>query len=454
MKAKVAVLGGGVAGVTVANVLAERGVAVDLLEVSSRLGGLHHSVTIDGCCFDIGAFIFTPEHELLRSFPFLARHFRPAQPRYARITPQGNLDVYPMSIESYVREEGLLGAGLGVASLVAGRLRYRRKRDVREYAQYYMGRQIYRRSGLQRYVERLYGLQDTEVGLEFAAQRLRMLERYTPRELLTQQLKQTWQRLRRSPVPGNSRALVRPSQGFSYVYGLVHQQLERVGVEVRLNARLEAIRRLDSGFEVEVDGETRSYDRVISTIPIPTAQKLLGIEPWSGFETMRLYSLFYRGKLRHDNAIQYNFTPRGQWKRITSFSKYYGQQNGRDWWTVEVTTRDNGPNPVELFQREFEDHARDIGVFEGEAEFLGATETENAYPVFRVGYSDQLVQERAKLAAAGIDAIGRQGSFEYLSSLEAASRAKKFGNTLSMSLTSDASEQANATEHLVPDTRV
>ena len=59
MSANIAVLGGGVAGVVVANELARSGANVDLIERAPKLGGLHRSVTADGMAFDIGAFVFS-----------------------------------------------------------------------------------------------------------------------------------------------------------------------------------------------------------------------------------------------------------------------------------------------------------------------------------------------------------------------------------------------------------
>jgi protoporphyrinogen oxidase len=50
----VAIVGGGVSGVTVAVLLAERGLPVVLIEKDERLGGLARSFTYDGFTFDIG----------------------------------------------------------------------------------------------------------------------------------------------------------------------------------------------------------------------------------------------------------------------------------------------------------------------------------------------------------------------------------------------------------------
>ena len=48
---------------------------VVLYERSSALGGLQHSVSIDGASYDIGAFIFTTDHDLFRAFPGLIERF-------------------------------------------------------------------------------------------------------------------------------------------------------------------------------------------------------------------------------------------------------------------------------------------------------------------------------------------------------------------------------------------
>jgi protoporphyrinogen oxidase len=176
---RVAVLGGGAAGVTAARHLAKSSLArVDLIEIAPELGGLHKSVVIEGKAYDVGAFAFGETHELLKTFAELAGQFVPVCAKYRRITPAGSVDIYPASIEGYVKDYGLINAAQAFIGLYWSKLRYRKRDSVMAYASFYVGRRLYESTGLKHYIERLYALPDSDIGLEFALQRLRYLDQF------------------------------------------------------------------------------------------------------------------------------------------------------------------------------------------------------------------------------------------------------------------------------------
>jgi hypothetical protein len=153
--------------------------------------------------------------------------------------------------------------------------------------------------------------------------------------------------------------------------------------------------------------------------------RLLGSATKVRFEHVALLSLFYRGKVRPDASVIYNFTLSGCWKRITVFSSFYGTVNGSDYFTVEITTRDISPQHLEMLRINFETHAAALCLCVPDIplEYLGNAVTERAYPLFQRGKAKELQAERDKLTAAGIDFVGRQGSFAYLSAHDAARQA-------------------------------
>jgi protoporphyrinogen oxidase len=139
----VAVLGGGAAGVTAARHIAKSSAAhVDLIEIAPELGGLHKSVVIEGKAYDIGAFAFVETHELLKTFPELAGQFVAVSAKYRRITPAGSIDIYPASIEGYVRDHGLLNAARAFVDLYLSKARYRKRDSVMAYASFYMCQEL------------------------------------------------------------------------------------------------------------------------------------------------------------------------------------------------------------------------------------------------------------------------------------------------------------------------
>ncbi|HKP75597.1 MAG TPA: FAD-dependent oxidoreductase, partial [Longimicrobiaceae bacterium] len=219
--------------------------------------------------------------------------------------------------------------------------------------------------------------------------------------------------------------VARPESGFDPVFEAIAHGLRERGVRAELGARVESVARDGAGFVVTADGREIGCDAVVSTIPLPVMLRLAGMEPEMRFDSLPLLSLFYRGRVKPRAPLLYNFSETGQWKRITVFSGYYGRHDGRDYLTVEVSARDTSPAALERARDEFERHAEALGMFESPPERLGEHLTANAYPVFRLGDPARVEKERQKLEAFGIRLLGRQGSFEYLSSNAAAQRARR-----------------------------
>jgi len=326
-------------------------------------------------------------------------------------------------VQSYLRDNGPMSLLLAAPDLLVCRIWYRKRDTVPSFAQYYMGKQIYRRSGLQNYIERLYGIKDEEVGLEFALQRLTEVQNYTPMALARRKLRGLRQRLAPTSVRPT---LVRPPEGFEEVYRKVASSLTQQGVAVCLGCNIKTVTPgVQGGFEIDFGDHKEWYSRVVSTIPIPVMLRLLGAAAKVRFEHVALLSLFYRGKITQKASVLYNFTMSGYWKRITVFSSFYGSVNGSDYFTVEVTTQNIAPQHVEMLRIDFETHAAELCLCVPGAslQYLGSTVTERAYPLFQRGKAKELQAERDRLAAAGIDFVGRPGNFAYLSSHDAAQQA-------------------------------
>ncbi len=431
---RVAVLGGGIAGVVVANQLAQRGIGVDLYEKDTRLGGLHRTVEADGFLFDIGAFLYPPDHELFKNFPFLLPHCPRALPRFMALRPSGQVDHYPISLGGFIKGNGLWTLCRAAVDIAVARYRYRKRDSVPAYAKYYMGDTVYERTGLKRYIERLYQIPDSQVGIEFAEQRLSELQYHTPAHLVRRFFveQQTARERKRVHDEGDHRPWVhvRHEDGFDAQYGAIGDYIRAQGVGVHLGASVQKVERdADNGFLLRVAGagEPRRYERVVSTIPIPVMLRLIGETPRENLDHVHLLSLFYRGGLQTDAAFFYNFTESGQWKRITNFATLYPEQfkaHGEAWLTVEITTRDASEATLEGLRTDFEAHAARFGFLTGQPCFVGQQVTPFAYPVFHRGDSERVQSERERLTAWGIDSVGRQGRFEYLSSHQAALQAR------------------------------
>jgi protoporphyrinogen oxidase len=417
MTQKIAVLGGGAAGVVASAELAARGAIVELFERAPSLGGLHRSVVIEGDAFDTGAFVFNDDHTLVKTFPALKHLYFPARVGHTTLTPGGSLDRYPVTLRGYVNEHGWPHAARALGSLLVAKVRDRKRDSVPAFAQYYMGRQLYFETGLRDYIERLYGVPDYELGLEFALQRLEYVSRFT-REKIAGLFSQ---RIHQTPVYP---LLLRPRDGFGVLYGEIARSLEARGVVVRVGDGITGIRKNGHGFEVDSEKSSGKFDAVVSTLPALVMLRLLGESTSTHFEHVGLLSLFYRGEFIPETPILYNFTNSGRWKRMTIFSRYYGKSRGMDFLTVEVTTTDNSAQRREELMTDFESHAMRYGLFRSPPMRVGEALTAQAYPLFRPNQAQNVQRELKRIQSHGVYTAGRQGNHEYLSSHDAALQAR------------------------------
>jgi protoporphyrinogen oxidase len=431
MTKRIAVLGGGAAGVVSARELSARGAKVDIFEREPQLGGLHRSLIIDGDAFDVGVFLFWERHALVASFPELRSLFVTTPAPQLSMSPAGTLHNYPFSVNAYIRAHGLAHSARAACSLLLSKIRDKRRDTVAGFAQYQMGRLLYEETGLRHYIERLYGVPDSEVGIEFATQRMNRIPDFVRREM------RAWVgRLLGSANTANEEQkefLVRPAEGFSALYTRIGQELARAGVGVHLGCSVRDIRRKSQGYELRYGNFVRDYDEVVSTLPVPIALRLIGETTTSRVEHVGLHSLFYRGKFLPKAAVLCNFTYEARWKRIGVFSRYYGRSGDDDFLTVEATNVDLSQARGLELAAEFEDHAMRYGLFARRPTMVGWATTAHAYPLFRPGHRMNVREEFERLQTFGIHCVGRQGSHQYLSSDQSIEHARDVVRAISLS---------------------
>jgi protoporphyrinogen oxidase len=432
MEKKIAILGGGVSGVCVAAELSkDNRFSVELIERESYLGGLHRSVQKNGYAFDIGLFLFQEDHELLRTFPFLINDLVEVQPIHLTVTPKGTIDRYPLTLKVYKEDNGWFGLLRAACSLAYSKCLYYKRDSVPAFAKYYMGAAVYRQGGVQNYIERLYGMKDEEVGLEFAMQRLAHFAGLQVSRAFVHALPVGLaSRFKRLSTEWPTRVFARPPAGFEVLYRKIAEHLRANGVSIRLSCEARSVQKDGGQFLVDFGSFKKSYDKVVSTIPIPVMLRLIGEKMDARIDNMGLYSLFYQGVPRHKWTTMFNLSLSGAWKRMINFSNFYKEKGTENHIAVEVTTKGTTEQSLQLMRTDFERHVARIGLFQEPPEYLGGVITERAYPVFRTDDNSRIEQERNKLSAFGIESVGRQGNFEYLSSSAAAANARSLATAI------------------------
>lgn len=403
------VLGAGISGLVASSVLLEddarRILIVDKYE---SIGGNHINVNIKGYSFDIGSYIFQDDSPLIRHFPELLSHYVVIDPAWQRLNPQGVVTKYPISIK-----DDLLVAGpvewirIG-ASVVYSRLFRRRMRNARDFARYWIGARFLKRSGLEDYMKRFYGLAPEKIDLNFARKRMAWISEYASFD-------NPMLKVRREARQGPSnQQLARPKEGFHHLYKVAAAKLASSGVDVSLGTTIRSIVKTDGLFTVETDRGCFRAKRVVSTLPLHTALRICGIPLRDSLQSVSLISLFYSfdGTRGFSSSILYNFSFEGPWKRLTVYSDFYGRNDGREYFGVEVNA-EHVDGSIAIADRQFRAHVADNGLFDGDLVLEGSHVTANAYPIYVDG-ATELAQEAVQaLSDFGVESIGRQGRFDY-----------------------------------------
>ena len=425
-KTRIAILGGGIAGVVLARELARSGrYHVEILERNPALGGIHRSVEHAGAHFDVGTFVFPMDSRLFRAFPEIEPLFGHGRFDPDTVRRPGSIDRYPLTIKGYAADFGWATTCLDLAGMAAGKAFRFRKRNLPEFIRYHTGGGFYVRAGLKGYIERLFQLEDERIDLRFARQRLEYLENYGIRRTL-RRLASTSFRGREDGDPARCR--VRPEQGFGQAYSAIADCLAGDDVRIRTGYKMQKIERRRRGFLID----SVSFDEVVSTIPIPALAEALGAPIRARFEYAGLATLFYRfrGEPAFRSAVLFNYSPDSRWKRITLFSRYYGLHAGEHYFSVECIPGKGNAEDEAGLRRDFEDHAAKYRLFPGELKYQGCARTPNAYPIFHASESDRLAEARRDIEARGIRLVGRQGTFDYLSSEQTCLEASRMAHSI------------------------
>jgi hypothetical protein len=359
----VLILGAGVTGLASAYFLARSGQRVCLLDDYPSPGGNHISRELNGFTFDVGSIFFFPDNPQFKMFPGSNENFVPVDLTMSRITPQGQVRPYPLSIQDEIlKHPGVL---LRVAlSLGFSRLLSNPGANAESHAIYHIGSYLYRRSGLRNYLLRFYGIDSKQISLHFVKRRMNLADAFSVRKVakdLLRRMKST----RGSIAVVKIRALARPIEGFAAQYDKVTNVLRAEGVEVRCSAGLKAMSKVEDGLKISTASGTLFAKRVINTLPLKMAFNLLGKSDAVQISSTKLCTLCcsFSGQRGFATVVLYNFDDGGAWKRLTMYSDYYGVRGGREFFCVEVTLRDQVPS-LRVCSRISQPTPGNVGYFE------------------------------------------------------------------------------------------
>lgn len=418
LQADAVVLGAGMSGLVAVKILQQTGYNnILVIDEYDRIGGNHISKNIGPYTFDIGTIIFQDDSPLMRHFPELLEAYHPIEWSISRITPDNSIRDYPISMKEEVYGGSPWVLARIIGSLLKNRARSRVFDSADSYARYWIGSELFERSGLAHYFERFYGMPATKIDPVFAEKRMDWIAQAAS---VSNRLRQLWRRKdkgRTGESAGNAnRSFARPRSGFAELYAIAQTSLERDGATFALGQSLASVRRHGDSFTVTTGSMDVTTPRIVSTIPLDRAGQLCGATGGEQLPYSRLITLFFSfaGDRGFASTILYNFSLRGAWKRITMFSEFFGRSDGREYFGVEVVATEYGAPTAEEAAAAFQADVQRQGIFKGELAFEGAHVLDHAYPVYVHGAIAQADQMMAALKALGVETMGRQGAFDYL----------------------------------------
>lgn len=403
------IFGAGISGLVSAAVLKKQGCRrVLIIDTFDRLGGNHIDCSIGPYTFDIGSFIFQDDSPLLTHFPEMLPLYIPIDPTWGKLTPQGAVTSYPLSIKEDILKLGFWGCFRIGLSIIFARIFQRRIQNARDFARYWIGSYLLKSSGLESYMSRFFGTPAEAVDLDFAEKRMLWIKEHSsPRALIRHLIGH------KSVAPTNQQ-LARPKSGYNYLYSVAAEKLRNQGVIFWLGCDLKRVRKVDAGLLLETDHDTCTTERIISTIPINQALAICGIEEDKNLCSVTLISLFFSfsGKKSFDCSVLYNFSHNGFWKRLTMYSDFYGMADGCEYFGVEVISSHAG-NSVDVAEQDFRSHVLLNNLFDGDLILQGSRFVPNAYPIYVNQAQERVAAALSQLRNFGIESFGRQGGFDY-----------------------------------------
>jgi protoporphyrinogen oxidase len=404
-------------GLVSASILLEQGhKRVLVLDEYEHVGGNHIDSAYGEYTFDVGSFIFQDDSPLLRHFPEILPCYVPIDPSFGRLNPQGVVTKYPFSVHDDLWAAGPLEVARILLSVVQARLFHWRLTDARSFARFWIGERLLVRAGLEKYLERFYGVEPAQIDLQFANKRMLWIKEHAMIGTHVQRFFR--RRILQEPAGRTNTQLVRPREGFAALYQPARERLEKTGVTFALGTRLTQITRAEHGMQVRADnGQTFAAARVVSTIPVSRAEALCGLPREElALKTVTLITLFYSfaGDRRFPQPVLFNFSHAGAWKRLTMHSDFYGRSSadGREYFCVEVNADHVSGSPA-LADEDFRKHTLANKIFVGDLRLEGSHTLDSAYPIYTQQAAERADRAIERLHKHGVESFGRQGGFDY-----------------------------------------
>jgi len=432
----VVIMGAGPAGLSAAYVLAKKGGAPIVLEKSPGVGGISRTVCFKGYYFDLGGHrFFTKFDEVQALWEEVLEDEFLLRPRLSRIFYNGKFFDYPLKASNALRNLGIRESTRCMLSY--GRSRIRPRGDESSFEEWVSNRfgdrlfDIFFRT----YTEKVWGIPTSEIGADWAAQRIKNMELSTA---VIKALRQPVERF----LPGRGEVVTSlieefyyPKTGPGLMYDTMQKKTEGFGGDVRLNSEVVRIdvegKRVTQVMVRDSDGNESVVegDDFLSSIPLTLVCLRMNPPPPDDV-IAAAKALTFRNLLTIDLIVDHPDLFPDNWIYVHDKNLQLGRiQNFKNWSPYMVPDASKSSLGLEYFcsddepiwnmsidelvalgKREMEQ----TGLMRGTVLDATAIKVPKAYPVYKVGYEQHLnkVIDFVK-SFENLQVMGRYGMFKY-----------------------------------------
>jgi protoporphyrinogen oxidase len=419
---KIAILGGGLSGITLARLYQEKGYEVEVLEKEPVAGGLCRSRIERGFTFDMGGshIIFSRDAEVLSFMHRMLQGNREARRRNTKIYHRNTYVKYPFEngLHELQRDECFFCLYEFIQSLIAvERGEIDPPRNFREWMYYTFGKGI----------ADLYLIPYNEKIWKY------------PSHLMSCHWVEG--RIPRPPVEDVIKSAIGiETEGYThqieFVYpriGGIQALIQAIAAPIqsciRCNFYITSIRRQNDTYIISNGHEEITADRVISTLPVQALIASLGSVPWNvreACDNLRYNSLYcvcigVKGQVPPFSWVYIPDPQSGLFNRISFPSTYSSEvaPPGHSSILAEITFHE-GDEIDSLDEAGILSHV--LSALEGmnlivRPEDVVYTHVERhryAYVIYDLAYLDNIAVIRDFIRSQGIGSVGRFAQFEYL----------------------------------------
>lgn len=424
MKKKIAIIGAGPAGLTAAYLLAKEGVNVDIYEADSRVGGMAKSVPMWGQIVDLGPHrFFSSDPRVNKLWLSVIGKDYAMVSRLTRIFYRKKFYFYPLKPFNALFNLGVFQSIICVLSYVKSKI-FPSKGPV-NFESWVVARFGYRLYSIffKSYSEKLWGIKCTQLDSDFATQRIKKLSLF---EAIKNAL---------FKFENKHKTLVDefayPLKGAGQIYEKMAKALIKNGGNIFFKTPVHSIMASKQNKNIKIklnDQSVKSYDHVISTMPLTNLVKRLNApndivncaKKLKFRNTILVYLKINDQNLFPDQWI-YVHSAEMKTGRITNFSNWLPSINRNRKDTIlclEYWCNDGDPEWTADDKKLIDTAINDIilsklvnkeTITEGKV-----IRVPKCYPVYSNGYKNNLKPiENYLNDFKSLSVIGRYGSFKY-----------------------------------------